>query len=135
MAASTVTGESKRTGSDGTSRRRVVRVTRLGSHRAGGQLGPWYLGALGLAVAAVLAAGTALEGRAPPATGSPSQTGWTQSQPGGPAAADGTPPTAYVFPVASGDVTYERTHHDYPATDIIAACGAPVLAVTDGTVL
>lgn len=40
----------------------------------------------------------------------------------------------YVFPV-SGNVSYAREHHDYPATDIIAACGSTVRAVTDGVVL
>ena len=45
-----------------------------------------------------------------------------------------TTPVRYVFPV-QGKVSYQRTHHDYPATDIIAACGSPVLAVTDGVVL
>ena len=40
----------------------------------------------------------------------------------------------YAFPVA-GTVSYARTHHDYPATDIIAACGSAVRAVTDGVVL
>jgi murein DD-endopeptidase MepM/ murein hydrolase activator NlpD len=40
----------------------------------------------------------------------------------------------YVFPV-DGQSTYAREHHDYPATDIIAACGNVVRAVTDGVVL
>jgi len=40
----------------------------------------------------------------------------------------------HVFPV-QGKVSYGRTHHDYPATDIIAACGLPVRAAIDGTVL
>jgi peptidoglycan LD-endopeptidase LytH len=40
----------------------------------------------------------------------------------------------YVFPV-EGRSSYGRSHHDYPATDIITACGLPVLAVTDGVVL
>jgi len=48
------------------------------------------------------------------------------------------PPTAnaarYVFPV-EGKSSYAREHHDYPATDIIAACGLMVRAVTDGVVL
>jgi murein DD-endopeptidase MepM/ murein hydrolase activator NlpD len=39
-----------------------------------------------------------------------------------------------VFPVA-GQADYERTHHDYPATDIFAACGSPVRAAVDGIVL
>ena len=40
----------------------------------------------------------------------------------------------YVFPV-HGMNSYAHTHHDYPATDIIAACGTPVVAVTSGVVL
>lgn len=40
----------------------------------------------------------------------------------------------YVFPVA-GNASYHPTHSGYPATDIFAACGAPVLAVTDGRIL
>ena len=39
-----------------------------------------------------------------------------------------------VFPV-QGNASYARDHHDYPAADIMAACGSPVLAVTDGVVL
>jgi murein DD-endopeptidase MepM/ murein hydrolase activator NlpD len=41
---------------------------------------------------------------------------------------------AYVFPVHGGS-SYAHTHHDYPATDIMAACGTPVVAATDGVVL
>ncbi len=40
----------------------------------------------------------------------------------------------YVFPVA-GKASYASTHHDYPAADIIAACGLPVVAPVDGVVL
>jgi peptidoglycan LD-endopeptidase LytH len=39
-----------------------------------------------------------------------------------------------VFPVA-GLTSYGHTHHDYPATDIMAACGSTVRAATDGVVL
>ena len=39
-----------------------------------------------------------------------------------------------VFPV-KGNASYAREHHDYPAADIMAACGMPVVAVTDGLVL
>lgn len=39
-----------------------------------------------------------------------------------------------VFPVA-GRADYGHTHHDYPATDIFAACGTPVRAAVDGVVL
>lgn len=40
----------------------------------------------------------------------------------------------YVFPV-EGATSYAHTHHDYPASDIMASCGRPVHAVTDGVVL
>ncbi|MBN1172298.1 MAG: M23 family metallopeptidase [Micromonosporaceae bacterium] len=40
----------------------------------------------------------------------------------------------YVFPVV-GHNSYARTHHDYPASDIIAACGLKIRAVTNGVVL
>jgi hypothetical protein len=42
---------------------------------------------------------------------------------------------AYVFPVATGNVSWHRTHGKYPATDVFASCGKPVVAVTDGTIL
>jgi murein DD-endopeptidase MepM/ murein hydrolase activator NlpD len=40
----------------------------------------------------------------------------------------------YTFPVV-GESSYARSHHDYPATDIMTACGHKFVAVTDGTVL
>ncbi|MBE1486377.1 M23 family metallopeptidase [Plantactinospora soyae] len=40
----------------------------------------------------------------------------------------------YVFPV-TGNASYHPTHSGYPATDIFANCGAPVLAVTAGRIL
>jgi len=40
----------------------------------------------------------------------------------------------FYFPVV-GKVSYAHTHHDYPATDIIAACGDEVRAVTSGVIL
>ncbi|MGE5827780.1 MAG: M23 family metallopeptidase, partial [Micromonosporaceae bacterium] len=43
-------------------------------------------------------------------------------------------PYRYVFPV-EGSTSYAHTHHDYPASDIMAPCGRPVRAVTDGVVL
>jgi peptidoglycan LD-endopeptidase LytH len=52
--------------------------------------------------------------------------------PGG--SASGVTAARYVFPV-KGNANYERTHHDYPATDIMANCGLPVVAATDGVVL
>ncbi|MFD0741391.1 M23 family metallopeptidase [Phytohabitans flavus] len=41
----------------------------------------------------------------------------------------------YVFPVQASNVSYHPTHSGYPATDIFADCGEPVVAVTDGKVL
>jgi peptidoglycan LD-endopeptidase LytH len=41
----------------------------------------------------------------------------------------------YVFPVSASNVDYHPTHSAYPATDIFADCGEPVVAVTDGKVL
>jgi murein DD-endopeptidase MepM/ murein hydrolase activator NlpD len=43
-------------------------------------------------------------------------------------------PVHYVFPV-SGKASYASTHHDYPAADIIAACGLPFVAPADGVIL
>lgn len=40
----------------------------------------------------------------------------------------------YVFPVV-GRSGYARTHSGYPASDIIAACGLPVVSPVDGVVL
>jgi peptidoglycan LD-endopeptidase LytH len=41
----------------------------------------------------------------------------------------------YVFPVQASNVSYHPTHSGYPATDVFADCGEPVVAVTDGKVL
>jgi peptidoglycan LD-endopeptidase LytH len=43
-------------------------------------------------------------------------------------------PVDREFPVAS-PASYGSTHHDYPATDIFAACGSPVVAPVDAVVL
>jgi len=41
----------------------------------------------------------------------------------------------YVFPVQPPSAaSYGEYHHDYPATDILAPFGSPVVAVTDGVV-
>lgn len=40
----------------------------------------------------------------------------------------------YRFPV-QGLASYARTHHDYPATDIMAACGNVVVSPVDGVIL
>ena len=44
------------------------------------------------------------------------------------------PVSAPRFPVA-GAADYGRFHHDYPATDVFARCGTPVVSPVDGTVL
>ncbi len=41
----------------------------------------------------------------------------------------------YVFPVRAAKASFHKTHSGYPATDIFAACGKPVLATTGGVVL
>ena len=54
--------------------------------------------------------------------------------PAAPAATSGVE-HAHIFPVrSSGKVTYGKTHHDYPATDIFCSIGSEFLAVTDGVV-
>lgn len=46
-----------------------------------------------------------------------------------------TPNRAYVFPIQPPEVaSYQRGHHDYPATDIFAPIGSSVVAVTNGIV-
>src|SRR4051812_10890597 len=40
----------------------------------------------------------------------------------------------YVFPVRGCSVSYAHSHHDYPATDIMAPRGCSVVAVTNGRV-
>lgn len=41
----------------------------------------------------------------------------------------------YVFPVKASNVAFHPTHSKYPATDIFAACGEPVVATTSGVIL
>jgi murein DD-endopeptidase MepM/ murein hydrolase activator NlpD len=43
-------------------------------------------------------------------------------------------PVRHAFPVV-GTASYARDHHDYPATDIIAPCGATAVAAVTGRVL
>ena len=48
-------------------------------------------------------------------------------------AAAPTSAVRYVFPVQAG-ASYSQTHAAYPATDIFARCGTPVVAVTSGRI-
>jgi hypothetical protein len=72
-------------------------------------------------------------------TGSPPQSGGAAGA-AAPSTAPVIPATAeprqpgYTMPV-QGRASYERTHHDYPATDVMAPCGAIAVAVTDGVIL
>jgi peptidoglycan LD-endopeptidase LytH len=54
-------------------------------------------------------------------------------QPTAPTPVLSTPPR-YAFPVA-GRSSFVDVHHDYPAADIFARCGTPVLAPSGGTVV
>ncbi len=104
---------------------------------------PWVLAGLAILVLVVVLAGRFFE-RGEPASGQSPQMTWS----GAPSSRASTPPAPvtpspivspkapphYVFPVV-GNVTYAREHHDYPASDIIAACGSTVRASTDGVIL
>ncbi|MEV4758856.1 peptidoglycan DD-metalloendopeptidase family protein [Micromonospora sp. NPDC049559] len=76
-------------------------------------------------------------GTPPPATGTPVVSASPATPP--PAVRQTPSPSAtagpYVFPVQTGNVSYHKTHSAYPATDIFANCGSPVVAVTNGRVL
>ncbi len=90
------------------------------------------VGAAVLAVAGVVvvhsAYGKTRGSSAPDASASPS------SVPESPPASSPPAQVSYVFPVR-GTVSYARIHHGYSATDIMAPCGASMVAVTSGVVL
>lgn len=66
----------------------------------------------------------------------------SSAEPSAPPASASAPPkaapvqktTPYKFPVI-GKASYAHTHHDYPASDIIAPCGAQVVSPVNGVVL
>jgi murein DD-endopeptidase MepM/ murein hydrolase activator NlpD len=51
------------------------------------------------------------------------------------ASATSRTPVRYAFPVRASNVAFHPTHGKYPATDIFADCGEPVVATTSGTIL
>lgn len=53
---------------------------------------------------------------------------------GASALATTSPPTIRQFPVRGCTVSYGRTHHDYPATDVFAARGCAVVSPVTGRV-
>ncbi|MBT8226868.1 MAG: M23 family metallopeptidase [Dactylosporangium sp.] len=67
---------------------------------------------------------------------SPSPSPAASVSPSVPASPSPTPSRVfrYVFPIV-GKTSYAHTHHDYPASDMMAACGLPVRAVTSGVIL
>ncbi|GAA2396094.1 hypothetical protein Cme02nite_56610 [Catellatospora methionotrophica] len=95
------------------------------------------LAAAGLTAALALAAcsGPAPEPAFVPAkaTSAPAATPTPAATPS-PAASPSAAALRHVFPVL-GKSSYGRTHHDYQATDIMAPCGATVVAAIDGVVL
>jgi murein DD-endopeptidase MepM/ murein hydrolase activator NlpD len=95
--------------------------------------------ALVVMFAAAIVAVVKLSGPASPSTPEPAPLAVSEA-PGTPVATTPVPttppaPPRYVFPVQSGIASYAHTHDEYPASDILAPCGSPVLAATDGVVL
>ncbi|MEV4343713.1 M23 family metallopeptidase [Actinoplanes sp. NPDC049596] len=71
---------------------------------------------------------------APPAA-TPTSAAPTSSAPAKQSTAAAPTTVKYVFPVKASNVDYHPTHSKYPATDIFADCGEPVVATTSGVVL
>src|SRR5262249_24542268 len=127
----------------------VRRVTTHGRrHRAGRPVARYYLAALGVVLAATVGATALLIYRGSAGTSEPDPASVSDTGPAGlaaparstptegPTPAPGSPtPPHYVFPVVASNASYAHTHHDYPASDIIAPCGSKNLAVTDGVIL
>lgn len=113
---------------------------RPGRGRSGRERRSWRRFGLPLAiVAAVASVYLAVTLFRPSATGrptasTPSVAGPRPSDRGDPTASPTPAPAVFAFPVI-GPVSYEHTHHDYPATDILSRCGSPVVAVTNAMVL
>jgi murein DD-endopeptidase MepM/ murein hydrolase activator NlpD len=53
---------------------------------------------------------------------------------GGASAIRDIAPVRHGLPISSRPAPYERSHHDYPATDFAVPCGTPIDATVDGVV-
>jgi peptidoglycan LD-endopeptidase LytH len=89
--------------------------------------GPTFVAPPPTAAVVPSAAVTTAEAGSVPAAGA-------RPTPGRSAAKPSPKPAGYAFPVV-GKSSYSRSHHDYPASDIMTACGHRFVAVTNGTVL
>jgi peptidoglycan LD-endopeptidase LytH len=58
-----------------------------------------------------------------------------RSAPASPSPTASATKITYTFPVTGGKSSYAHTHHDYPASDVMTACGHKFVAVTSGVVL
>jgi peptidoglycan LD-endopeptidase LytH len=87
---------------------------------------------------AAAAPATSSTADAPTVAPSPTTVAPAQStRPTIPATTTTLPPTVHhAFPIGGGArADYSRAHHDYPATDIFADCGSPLVSPVDGTVI
>lgn len=122
---------------------------------------PWALPALVAVAAAVVTAGCGSSptsaGSTEPVRSSPAPTSVAASEPASTAApasqpasttatasagipTSATPSTVpdtvrHVFPAAGKPASYGPDHHDYPATDIFAACGSAAVSPVDGVIV
>ncbi len=67
-------------------------------------------------------------------TAAPTSTVGTSTVPS-PASATAAGPVRHVFPAAGKPASYGTDHHDYPATDIFAACGSAAVSPVDGVIV
>lgn len=101
----------------------------------------WFLGGGLLVLVALVVVGTLVEKSAPAAQTPVAEPNHLAPDPASASSSSvaavpslAVAPT-YFFPVVAANATYARTHHDYPAADVIAPCNSKVVAVTDGVIL
>jgi peptidoglycan LD-endopeptidase LytH len=89
-----------------------------------------------LLFAMAVVGGVKLSSESPSGPSSPAAAGVSAPAPAGRASpAPMSTAPRYVFPVQAAVATYAHAHDDYPASDILAPCGTPVVAAADGVVL